>query len=360
MTEFKNTYRARSLLAGCAAVSTMLLLAGCSYPDWANPVEWYRGVIGTAEDDPKGAEPNAKNLEAGSQEPYPSLATVPAPPTDALSSEERDKLRQSLIADRAHAAYVDNNDQYTAAAPQAVPGPVATPAPAATAPGPNTPGTRPQPSTTAAGPPGATNSPSIAAQHPLAPSRQRRTASGAGTAGAQPQTPQESSLTPPTIPDLPQGDQPRGAPPAPGTAPRRPAAASPRQTAALPPQAAPSAATAAAPPAAPQGLTMTVGVVRFAGNSARIGPGELQQIQQAAQLRQQNGGIIRVTAYSVPSSARDEATAELAGFGLAMDRARAVAEALTKAGVPARAVEVGAAPAPLGDEGDVAALTLEY
>jgi len=105
---------------------------------------------------------------------------------------------------------------------------------------------------------------------------------------------------------------------------------------------------------------MTIGVVRFAGNSARIAPSAMQQIQQAAQLRQQNGGIIRVTAYSVPSDSRNEATAVLAGFGLAMDRAQAVAEALTRAGVPARAVEFGATPAPLGEQGDVAALTLEY
>src|SRR5579863_9756837 len=102
MIHSRTNYRARSVLAALAAVMP-LLLAGCSYPDWANPVEWYRGVIGTKEDDPNGAEPNAQNLEAGTKEPYPNLGTVPPPPTDALSTEERDKLRQSLIADRAHA-----------------------------------------------------------------------------------------------------------------------------------------------------------------------------------------------------------------------------------------------------------------
>lgn len=86
----------------------------------------------------------------------------------------------------------------------------------------------------------------------------------------------------------------------------------------------------------------------------------MQPIQQAAQMRQQNGGIIRVTAYSQPSATGNAAAAELAGFGLAMDRARVIAEALTRAGVPARAVEIGATPAPLGDEGGIAALTLEY
>jgi outer membrane protein OmpA-like peptidoglycan-associated protein len=105
---------------------------------------------------------------------------------------------------------------------------------------------------------------------------------------------------------------------------------------------------------------MTIGVVRFTGNSSRLGPDELQQIKQAAQLRQQNGGIIRVTAYSMPTNARDQATADLDGFGLAMDRARAVAVALTNAGVPARSVEIGAMPTPLGETGDVASLVLEY
>jgi outer membrane protein OmpA-like peptidoglycan-associated protein len=105
---------------------------------------------------------------------------------------------------------------------------------------------------------------------------------------------------------------------------------------------------------------MTVGVVRFSGNSTRLGPEDLQQIRQVAQMRLQNGGIIRVTAYSVPSGSGNAAAAEIDGFGLAMDRARAVAVALTNAGVPARAVEVGATPAALGDQGGVAALSLEY
>ena len=397
MIDSNTAFNARPMLVAAAVFATTLLLSACSYPDWANPVEWYRGLSGSAADDPSGTEPNAQNLEKGSDEPYPSLGTVPEPPTNALSSDEREQLRQSLIADRSNAKYVDNSDQYAATAPKAVSGPVATPAAAsgaATATGtagssttasasdsgsagggssstyqPTTAGlgtsrTTAVPATTAPGPPGESNSPSVAAATPQRTPPHHTL--GTPSTAPQPQTPQESSLTPPTINNLPQGDQPRAVPAAPGTTaqvPARPPSqpVTPPQTASLqpPPVTAPTSPATIAP-TIPQGVTMTVGVVRFSGNSTRLGPDEMAQIRQAAQMRQQNGGVIRVTAYSVPSGSRDAASAEIDGFGLAMDRARAVAVALTNAGVPARAVEVGATPAPLGEQGGVAALTLEY
>jgi outer membrane protein OmpA-like peptidoglycan-associated protein len=390
MIETKTASRAPAALATTAAFALTLVLSGCSYPDWANPIEWYRDATGVSQDDPDGTEPNAKNLEKGSEEPYPSVGTVPAPPTNALSSEEREQLKQSLVSDRANAKYVDNSDQYSATAPQAVAGPVASPPASAgngstpsstssqstasasggstfqpTSAGP-APRTTAVPATTAAGPPGASNSPSVAAEQPQR--QPPRRIAGSPSTATQPQS-QESSLTPPAIANLPQGDQPRTAPPAPGTAAQPAAARTPPQTSPQsPPQPPPQTASLQPPanvrtapiPMPPQGLSMTIGVVRFAPNSTRIGADELQQIRQAAQLRQQNGGNIRVTVYSMPSGARDAAAAELDGFALAMDRARAVAVALTNAGVPARSIETGAAPASVAEDGGVAALTLEY
>ena len=127
MIETKTASRAPAALATTAAFALTLVLSSCSYPDWANPIEWYRDATGVSQDDPDGTEPNAKNLEKGSEDPYPSVGTVPAPPTNALSSEEREQLKQSLVSDRANAKYVDNSDQYSATAPQAVAGPVTHP-----------------------------------------------------------------------------------------------------------------------------------------------------------------------------------------------------------------------------------------
>ena len=54
------------------------------------------------------------------------------------------------------------------------------------------------------------------------------------------------------------------------------------------------------------------------------------------------------------------ANRELANFNLALDRARAVAVALTQIGVSARTVEIGASPAPPGQRGGTIELSLEY
>ena len=87
---------------------------------------------------------NAQNLQKGSQEPYPNLASVPPPPTNALSAADRDRLRNSLSADQANAKYVENNDAYQPVPPTDAPSPAAakpvpipsTPAAAAPAPTP--------------------------------------------------------------------------------------------------------------------------------------------------------------------------------------------------------------------------------
>ena len=68
-------------------------VSACSMPDWANPVEWYRDVSGASKDDPKPDARNTENLGKGGEQPYPNLASVPPPPTNALSSAEREKLR---------------------------------------------------------------------------------------------------------------------------------------------------------------------------------------------------------------------------------------------------------------------------
>src|SRR6185312_10846021 len=88
---------------GIAAAAT-LALTGCSS---LNPVNWYRDAMGISKNDPPPDAPNTKNLEAGGKQPFPNLASVPPPPTRALSSEQRDALTQQLVSDRANAKYID-------------------------------------------------------------------------------------------------------------------------------------------------------------------------------------------------------------------------------------------------------------
>ena len=92
---------------GRLALALLLLgLAGC------NPVETYRHWTGIAENDPNPATtPNTKNLAAGDATSYPNLATVPPPPSQALTTAELNKLTQSLIADRANAKYTSEQLQ---------------------------------------------------------------------------------------------------------------------------------------------------------------------------------------------------------------------------------------------------------
>jgi outer membrane protein OmpA-like peptidoglycan-associated protein len=328
--------RMRGALRAGAAIAMLGTLGACSVvPDWASPVQWYRDVAGVSKDDAPPDATNAQNLAKGSQEPYPNLASVPPPPTNALSAADRDRLRNSLSADQANAKYVENNEAY-----QPVP-PTDAPSPTASKP-------VPIPSTPAAAAPAPTPSPTATAP----------------VASAATQTPpRESPLTPPSVRSVPQGETPRAPPPAPpGVATgSRPA---PQQSAALPPSR--SAPTLSPPPssdagvAAPPTVSVVVGTLEFAGNSNKLSADDLQQLRDVAQLSRQNGGIIRVTAYSDPSGMGATANRELANFNLALDRARAVAVALTQIGVSARAVEISASPAPPGQRGGTVELSLEY
>jgi outer membrane protein OmpA-like peptidoglycan-associated protein len=350
---------AAALLAACVSLSA------CSVPNWANPVEWYRGVSGASADDPKPDARNTKNLQKGGEDEYPNLASVPPPPTNALSSADREKLRNSLAADRANAKYVESNDQYVAAPPKAVPSPPKNI--------PDAPDSA-EAAAPSAAPVQATSVP------PPAPAPTPAPASRTATSGSQ-APPQESSLTSPAVRSLPQGETPRAAPPPPVGSPARtqtpPAQTQPplpqpvpQQSAALPPPSLPPAPPPADPAydpafagggsALPSGPGVTLGMMEFSGNSARLSPEMMAQVRDLAALRQQNGGgTIRVTAYSPPQGEQDTMAPQLASFNLALDRARAVAAAFAQNGVPARSVEIGATTAPPGQSGGTVEISLE-
>jgi outer membrane protein OmpA-like peptidoglycan-associated protein len=332
-------------------LAASLGLSACSVPDWANPVGWYRDISGASADDPKADARNTQNLQKGSEDDYPNLASVPPPPTNALSSADREKLRNSLAADRANAKYVEGNDQQYVPSP-----PTVVPSPPKNAPEP------PPPPDTAAAP----AAPVQGTTQP-APTPAPKPASQTPVRGGQ-APPQESSLTAPAVRGLPQGETPRSAPPPPVGSPARTqtqqaSQSAPPQTAALPPPSLPPApppAFGGGGAALPSDLGVTLGIVQFDGNSARLSPESLAQVREVAALRQQNGGgTVRVTGYSVPLGEQDTMAPQLASFNLALDRARAVATALTQSGVPARALEIGASPPPPGQAGGTVEMSLE-
>ena len=328
-------------------------LSACDVPNWANPVEWYRDVSGASADDPKSTARNTKNLQKGGEDEYPNLASVPPPPTNALSSADREKLRNSLAADRANAKYVEGGDQqYVPTPPKVVPSPPVNapdaPAPADSSASPAAPvqSAQPAPAPAPAAPKGSTTS--------------RTTASG----GQAP--PQESPMTPATVRSVPQGETPRSAPPPPvGSPARAQPQPSPQQSAALPPPSLPPApppdpAYAGGGAALPSGVGVTMGTLLFEGTSARLSPENLALVRQVAALRQQNGGgTIRVTGYSAPQGEQDTMAPQLASFNLALDRARAVAAALAQSGISARSIEIGATTAPPGQPGGAVDISLE-
>ena len=330
---------------GTAIAAVALPLAGCSHvPDAVNPVAWYRDVSGTSQGDTEDAnQRNQQNLEAGSKQPYPNLATVPNAPTQATSTIDRDKLVQGLVADRANAKY--NNEQLQAGSQLAS---IAPPPPPVKL---NPPGT---PATAAVSPPSSPTAPASSASASTA-----TPSASASKARGQQQPPAESTLTSPTIPTTPQGQVPPPPPPAPDVA----------RTSPPPAPTVPSAAPSA-PPAAPQltppagvraggqpslamktpakaqnPISVSVGDVAFARGSSDLAETQRSELAEIAGLYKQTGGEIRIVGHSEPGAANDAIRQRIAGLDLALDRANAVAQALAKLGVPPRDIRVEAAPA---------------
>lgn len=330
--------RVARIWVGTAIAAVALPLAGCSHvPDAVNPVAWYRDAAGTSQHDTEDTnQRNQQNLEAGSKQPYPNLATVPNAPSQATSTIDRDKLVQGLVADRANAKY--NNEQLQAGSQLAS---IAPPPPPVKLTPPGT------PATAAVSPPS-----SPAASAPLA-----STTTAAKARGPQ-QPPAESTLASPTIPTTPQGQVPPPPPPTPEVA----------RTSPPPAPTIPSAAPAA-PPAAPQltppagvraggqpsvamrtpakaqnPVSVSVGDVAFAQGSSDLAETQRSALAEIAGLYKQTGGDIRIVGHSEPGHSNDAIRQRIAGLDLALDRANAVAQALTKMGVPAHNIRVEAAP----------------
>jgi outer membrane protein OmpA-like peptidoglycan-associated protein len=353
-----------------AMLAAVLGLVAC------NPVETWRDWSGASKNDPDPETArNTQNLAAGEAADYPNLASVPPPPNRALTAAEREKLTQSLIADRTNAKYSDERLRAGFPAVSApAPPPPPPPVPEAVNPAPAKPGE------SVAAPPAPAPAPALAsgeAPAALAPPAEQ----GLRKSGEPPEPgPMESSLEMPKVRSTPNPEQVQAAPPppypvpapteanAPPTPPRlqSPPAPAPLPTALdsaayqppPPPVLAPLASSGRSiqkPPAPATGAP--VAEIRFAADSTNLNDDDRQTIGKIVPLYQQNPGKIRVVGYANAGSGAAE---QLNSFRAALDRAQAVAAALTQAGIPSDRIAVEAAPSGSNTPENRAEVLLEH
>lgn len=344
--------------------ATLLVLSGCSsVPDAVNPISWYRGITGASKNDDLGKDQNQQNLQEGSNEPYPNLGNVPQAPETALSGIDRDKLVNSLIADRNNAQY-SNEDLHpgraaVTAPPPAPPTPAAPPAAA-----PATPRTPPASAAVPSPPPPTVQAQAAPPSAPVASATPRGTSAQSPPPQGAPKRPPahgseappaESSLTSPKVKSVPEGEAVTPPPPPPQISPPQNIAPQNSKVAAPPPPAtvpglkAPNvpARETSAPPSTPNtatsrrpAISYRVADVAFTRGSALLSDKLRDTIAAIVKLHNDNGGMIRIVGHGEAAGSNTA----VAGLTLALDRAQAVAIALTDAGVAAKDISVEAAP----------------
>jgi outer membrane protein OmpA-like peptidoglycan-associated protein len=405
-----NERRPRRLARRLVVLGLLLGLGAC------NPVETVRDWTGASQNDPDpDTTPNTRNLAAGEASDYPNLATVPPPPIRAMTAAERDKLTQSLIADRTNARYT--NEQLRAGFPAvsaASPPPTSSlpparePGDAAAAPGvpPSSPIAAAAtslaaplssvvsgqgPSQGGARGEQATALPSTTAANAKRASGKTLAAPGEGLRkqGEPPESgPLESSLEMPQARATPQPEQIQPAPPPPqlpptprvastlpsGLAPGGvlartlpPPVASgsagfqppppPPEMPALPPSRSAAAGSAKSGPKPPAPVGTPVAEIKFGADSTSLSDKDRQTLETVVPLYQENPGKVRIVGYA---GAGGGAVEQLNSYRSALDRAQAVAAALTQAGIPSDKIQVEAAPASANSGESRAEILLEH
>jgi outer membrane protein OmpA-like peptidoglycan-associated protein len=371
-------WNGRALALGFAAAASVIGLGGCSS---LNPFDLYRDVTGASKDDPGKDEANTANLEAGSQEPYPAVGSVPEPPTRGLTEAQRQKLAEGLVADRNNARYIDDqitNGNSAAVMPPQVPVPeeqlpIAIPAsPPSTAPAapPTVPTPRPPAQSRSSG-----NfvtggflghsGESLPARTPVAPpapvgaDKESSLQTPAPRAVPEAETPQ-TPPPPPALKPLPPPQAPSPLPGAPALPPKPPEP--PTQVAGIPvpppppsrPEpvanppavaAAPTVSTAVNLPTGKHAKSAQIAEVGFVAGANALSPEAPTKLKDVPALHQQYGGVVRVVGYaSLPQGGTDPAGQQLAAYQSALQRARLVKQALVDAGVPAADIVTEASP----------------
>lgn len=286
-----------------------------------------------------------RQAAAQDEDRYPKLSTVPERPKDAKSKRAdvaRTELREGLVADTANAQYTDKElrAQTPPAAAQGAP--------------------KGQPDLArsnerVAGEPPAQPAPTMpVAAAPAAPLR---------AAPAAPPEPPKAMAAAPVVPRVAPPGAVRPQARSGGSSQRQAAAASaapvspvaPRTAApsAAPRTAAPSVAPPAAPsrqaalaqpaPERPQSVLKTeqVATIYFNDGSARLSPDDKQVVGKIAEVVRRTGGALRIVGHSsMGPPSRDPDHAAMVNYKVSLDRAKAVAEALLRSGVPESQVQV--------------------
>jgi len=351
-----------------AILAVVLGLGAC------NPVETWRDWTGASKNDPDPeTTPNTQHLAAGEASDYPNLATVPPPPNRALTAAEREKLTQSLIADRTNAKYSDEKLRAGFPAVTAPPPPPPPPVPEATYDAQAKPAVAAVPAAPAPdASPSAPDSGAASGKASAAPGQ------GLRKSGEPPEPPpMETSLAVPEVRSVPNPEQVQSSPPPPYPTPAPSAANAPPAAPHLasPPAPAPMpeaiGSTAYQPPPPPPVLApltnsgksgpkpppviagTPAAEVKFAADSTALTDQDRQTLAKVVPLYQQNPGKVRVVGYAAAGSGAAE---QLNSFRAALDRAQAVAAALTEGGIPSDKISVEAAPSgadPVENRADV-------
>ena len=322
--KMRTSCRTGAVMATIMTVS--LSLGACSWtPDWANPVEWYKGARDWAVgDDPQNTAQTAKPIP-GADKAYPKLSSVPQRPV-APSEAQRKAMANSLAADRESARYTDGqirrqSESVTradiAARPPAAPQIV-------------TPAARSRPS------PVQSANPVPATQSTRPPSIPMAPPAYAPVAKAAPPLRANSSMRP-SLPFDVSNSRPIAslAPPARGGfVPAQ--QFSTRFPAGVGGQITPPAGTASGPAGALE-------TVFFKSGSSRVTAAARRKIRRAVELVKGRGGRLVVVGHaSSRTRDLDPLRYRLANFRISYDRAEAVAKELIRQGVAQNLIEINA------------------
>jgi outer membrane protein OmpA-like peptidoglycan-associated protein len=126
---------------------------------------------------------------------------------------------------------------------------------------------------------------------------------------------------------------------------------------ALPPSRSAAAGSAKSGPKPPAPVGTPVAEIKFGADSTSLSDKDRQTLETVVPLYQENPGKVRIVGYA---GAGGGAVEQLNSYRSALDRAQAVAAALTQAGIPSDKIQVEAAPASANSGESRAEILLEH
>jgi len=126
---------------------------------------------------------------------------------------------------------------------------------------------------------------------------------------------------------------------------------------ALPPSRSAAAGSAKSGPKPPAPVGTPVAEIKFGADSTSLSDKDRQTLETVVPLYKENPGKVRIVGYAGAGSGAVE---QLNSYRSALDRAQAVAAALTQAGIPSDKIQVEAAPAGANSGESRAEILLEH